>query len=514
MSATWASRLRIDRLLDEALRAGRGDKAALVQHGVVLGYAALEQRVDIAAASLRAAGVSPGERVLLVGENSVDIVVLLFAVLRLRAWAVPLNARLSAAEVDAIRAHCEPRLAYFATRTSPDAALHAERCGAVVQPLDGLHEGQVALCTSAGAAADGSDDGSADDVAVMIYTSGSTGTPKGVMLTHANLDFVTHAALQQGMVLGDDIVFHALPLSHAYGLVLGLLVGLRAGATLHLGLRFSADALAEAIIDQGITVFQGVPAMYARLHEWALASGRALRPNRLRFAYIGGSLVDGARKAQAEALLGLRLHHGYGLTESAPSATRTLGHDAPQDLTAGWPVPGVEVVLRDDAGHPVPPGGRGEVWIRGPNVMRGYFRDPVQTRAAVDADGWLHSGDIGEFGPAGDLAIVGRLKELIIRGGFNVYPAEVERAIAAFDGVAQCAVVGRCVGGDEEIVAFVEPLAGQAVDADALRRFLRGKLAPYKQPAEIVCLPRLPASGTGKLLKAQLKAMAQATAAA
>jgi acyl-CoA synthetase (AMP-forming)/AMP-acid ligase II len=151
------------------------------------------------------------------------------------------------------------------------------------------------------------------------------------------------------------------------------------------------------------------------------------------------------------------------------------------------------------------------VWIRGPNVMKGYFRDPVQTRAALDDAGWLHTGDVGEFRPEGDLVIVGRLKELIIRGGFNVYPAEVEHAIAGFPGVAQCAVVGRSVAGDEEVVAFVEPVAGEAIDRDALRRFLRERLAPYKLPSQIVCMTRLPATSTGKLLKAQLRAAAAAT---
>ena len=238
--------------------------------------------------------------------------------------------------------------------------------------------------------------------------------------------------------------------------------------------------------------------------------GEPLQPNRLRLAYIGGSLVDAARKAQAEALLGLPLHHGYGLTESAPAATRTIGHPPPKDVTAGWPIPGIEVVLRDTQSQPVPAGGRGEVWIRGPNVMKGYFRDPVQTRAALDKEGWLHTGDVGEFGPAGDLAIVGRLKEMIIRGGFNVYPAEVERAIAAYPGVAQCAVVGRALPGDEEVVAFVEPLAGRHIDSEGLRRFLRDRLAPYKLPSQVVCMAQLPAGGTGKLLKAQLKAMANA----
>jgi long-chain acyl-CoA synthetase len=342
----------------------------------------------------------------------------------------------------------------------------------------------------------------------MIYTSGSTGLPKGVMLTHANLDFVTRASLQQAVLQPDDVIFHALPISHSFGLISALLCGLRAGATLRLVGRFTAPALADAIASGEITAFQGVPAMYARLHEWCREHGRALVPNRLRMVYIGGSLIDATRKAQTEALLGLRLHHGYGLTEAAPAATRTFGHAPPQDITAGWPIPGVEVEVQDASGRALPAGERGEVCIRGPNVMKGYFRDPVQTRAAIDERGWLRTGDIGVFGPDGDLAIVGRSKEMIIRGGFNVYPAEVERAIAGYPGVAQCAVVGRAVAGDEEVVAFIEPVAGQHIDSDALRRFLRERLAPYKLPSEVVCMQRLPATSTGKLLKAQLKAVA------
>jgi acyl-CoA synthetase (AMP-forming)/AMP-acid ligase II len=352
-----------------------------------------------------------------------------------------------------------------------------------------------------------------EDVALMLYTSGSTGTPKGVMLTHANMEFVTGASLAQRVLLPGDRIFHALPISHSFGLVSALLCALRAGATLQLCTRFSAYKLAQAILHDGVTVFQGVPAMYARLVEWAMETRSALQPNALRLCYIGGSQIDPTRKAEAEALLGLQLHHGYGLTESAPAATRTIGHPPPSKITAGWPIPGVEVIVQDEHGQPLPTGARGEVCIRGPNVMKGYFRDPAQTKAAIDAQGWLHTGDIGEFGPEGDLAIVGRIKEMIIHGGFNVYPAEVEIAIGAFPGVGQCAVVGRASGGDEEVVAFIEPQAGSTVDTQALERFLRERLAPYKIPHEWHVMPQLPASGTGKVLKPALRKLLAGEAA-
>jgi len=496
--------MRVDRYVDSVAADPAAAMACALQgqDGERLTYAALAQRVAAAAAAFASAGVAPGQRAILVGENSVDMVVALLGAIRAGAWTVPLNARMSAGEVDAICDHCAPRLTFFSA-ASGEAVAHAKRRGAsalasaeLAGAWHGLHGHDVAP--------DGSDDGSDEDVAVMIYTSGSTGTPKGVMLTHRNLEFVSAASLAQQVLLPGDRIYHALPISHSFGLVSVLLCGLRAGATIELASRFDAARLAHALLHDGITVFQGVPAMYARLAEWAAQTGVALQPNRLRLAYIGGSQVDAARKARAEALLGLPLHHGYGLTESAPAATRTFGHPPAHDVTAGWPIPGIEVIVSDARGEPLPHGAQGQILIRGPNVMKGYFRDPEQTRAAIDAEGWLHTGDLGRFGRAGDLTIVGRMKDMIIRGGFNVYPAEVEAAIAASPGIAQCAVLGRAVDGDEEVAAFIEPQAGAAIDAKRLERFLRERLAPYKIPRHFRVMERLPASGTGKILKSKL----------
>ena len=499
--------MRVDEYVAAVAQAGHGEHLALrAEGGESLTYAQLEGRIAAAAEALRRAGVAPGERVLLVGENTVDMVVALLAAVRAGGWAVPLNARMSPGEIDAIRDHCEPRLVYFSP-ASDDATAPPSRPGAAPSGDAAL---AGALLSRAGAHARAAAEPGAHDVALMLYTSGSTGRPKGVMLTHANMAFVTDASLRQQVLLPGDVVFHALPLSHSFGLVSALLCALRAGATLRLCTRFSADKLAHAIAHEGITVFQGVPAMYSRLVEWCGQQGRALVPNRLRMCYIGGSQIDPTRKAEAEALLGLQLHHGYGLTESAPAATRTFGHPPPKEVTAGWPLPGVELQLRGADGLPVPAGTPGEVCIRGPNVMKGYFRDPAQTREAIDAQGWLHTGDLGRIGPEGDLVIVGRIKEMIIRGGFNVYPAEVEIAIGAFPGVAQCAVLGRAVAGDEEIVGFVEPLAGAAIDTQALEAFLRERLAPYKIPRRWHVMERLPASGTGKLLKPALRQLLEA----
>jgi long-chain acyl-CoA synthetase len=502
---------RIDALVPEMAVRRPGAPALASEDGERITYAELARRIDAGAATLRGAGLRAGDRMLLVGENCTEMIVALFAAIRCDAWAVPLNARLSAAELEAIRDHSGARLALYASGSSPDAQAHAARVHARARQLPGI--GRVALGAPHRAAVpEPAAPGIAQQVAVMIYTSGSTGTPKGVMLTHRNLRFLADASAASGAPLPGDDVYFALPMSHSFGLTTVMLCTLAAGACLHPVARFSAQDAARAIRNGGISVFHAVPAMYSRLLETCAQQRQPLTPNRLRMCYIGGSTIDAARKEAAQKLLGQVLHHGYGLTEAAPTVSRTLGARAPADTTVGWPFPGVEVSIRDTGGHLVADAEEGEVWVRGPNIMKGYYRAPVQTREAIDADGWLHTGDLAMRGAAGELYITGRIKELIIRGGFNVYPAEVEAAIVSYPGVAQCAVLGRALDGDEEVVAFVEPQAGTKIAPEALERHVRSRLAAYKVPRRWHVIERIPASSTGKLLKPKLKEMLAAMA--
>jgi acyl-CoA synthetase (AMP-forming)/AMP-acid ligase II len=279
--------------------------------------------------------------------------------------------------------------------------------------------------------------------------------------------------------------------------------------------RFEPAAVLRAFAEEQLTVFQGVPAMYAKLLEHMRGASENERRNwSLRYLSSGGAPLDQALKDAVEAAFGLTLNNGYGLSESGPTVSQTR-IDAPprRDCSNGPLLPGLEAKLVDPKTRTaaVPPGEVGELWVRGPGTMKGYYRAPEETAAVIDGEGWLNTRDLARFDADGGLWIVGRTRELIIRSGFNVYPPEVEAALNAYPGVTQSAVVGRkAADGNEEVVAFVQPAPGIAIDRAALAAFIAERLAPYKRPAEIVLLDALPASSTGKILKHRLAEIATA----
>lgn len=482
----------------------RPDALALQDERRSLTYAEFDQATRQAAEHLKAQGLRPGDRLLIVAENCVALPILFFAASRLDAWACVVNARLSGAELDAIYRHSGARLAVFLHRDSAAAGEHAGRFKAGefdwpatgplrVSPVntDAVPEPVQAL--------------GAEQVAALIYTSGTTGQPKGVMLTHRNLVFIGDSARRNRAITPADVAYCILPMSHVYGLASVLIGMLTSGGTLRIESRFDPERVARAWLDDGVTFMHGVAAMYAKVLEWSRATGTSLRRTSLRVAQGGGGPLSQALKDDFEATVGVPLHLGYGMTEAAPTIAQTR-LDAPRrDISSGPPIPGVEVRRVDGDGNEAAADQVGEIWVRGPNVMKGYYHDPEQTAAALTPDGWLRTGDLGIQDDEGNITIVGRSKELIIRSGFNVYPTEVEGAINAHPDVLQSAVVGRVNGDNEDIVAYIEPVPGAPRDAQALQRWLRDRLSPYKIPTHIEYLDQLPAASTGKVLKKALK---------
>ncbi|HEX8785467.1 MAG TPA: AMP-binding protein [Telluria sp.] len=481
------------------------DAPALAEPGRTLTYRALVEAIDRQAAQLAELGVRRGDRVLLASENCAAQVALLFAASTLGAWIVNVNARLSAPEIETIRVHSGARLAAYTAAVSPEAAAHAQRAGARAYADPALGEFMLgAFNADCAPEPDG-----AEPVAALIYTTGTTGQPKGVMLSHRNLLFVAAVSSRLRGLVPQDRAWGVLPVSHVYGLTSVMLGTLSAGACLQLAPRFTPEAMLAAIRDDGLTIVQGVPAMYARLLERLGEAGEPLAST-LRFAYAGGSPLDPDLKRRVEALLGVPLHNGYGLTEAAPTVSQTR-LDAPRaDTSVGNAIPGVELRIVGKDGRDVAAGEAGELWVRGPNVMQGYYRAPEQTAAAMQPGGWLNTGDMARQDDGGALFIVGRTRELIIRSGFNVFPLEVETVLNAHPAVTQSAVVGRLLGdGNEEVVAFVQPALRAQVGADALQAWAAARLAPYKRPSRIVLMDALPAAATGKVLKHVLKTMAE-----
>jgi acyl-coenzyme A synthetase/AMP-(fatty) acid ligase len=297
-------------------------------------------------------------------------------------------------------------------------------------------------------------------------------------------------------------------MAHVVGLSTQFLGSLCAGASLLLEARFTPEAAARALGEQDVTLFVGVPALFARLLEWSRSQQQTLRAPALRLIGVAGSPLTPSLKAQVEQALGQTLHNGYGLTETGPTIAQTRG--APRaDCAVGQPIPGVEASLRGPGGLPVAAGQVGELWVRSPGRMRGYYRDAATTAQVLDAAGWFNTGDMARQGgwcAGGGGAQQGADHPL----GLNVYPVEVEQVLNSHAAIVQSAVVGREVADNEEVVAFVEVKAGMDPDLQELRQWLRAQLSPYKVPSEIRIVPALPAAPTGKILKHVLKHWAAA----
>ena len=484
------------------------EQPAIVEASGTWTYRQLANTVSDTEIWLRNAGVRAGDRVMIVGENCRAFAAVLLATNNLDAWPVPVNAHLSAREIDAIRDHCAARQVVYTTSVSLHATEHAHRNGALIEDVGNLGPiGMGPLNEEAQPEPVDAEIGSR--VAVLIYTSGTTGLPKGVMLTHRNLLFTATGSAKIRSLTAEDRMYGALPLSHIVGLSAVLLGTLLSGATLYLATRFDPMAARVTLDRERITVMLGVPSMFSQFLQYAkIRKLASLNLPALRIISCSGAPLAPAIKSAVDNLFGLPLHHAYGITECSPNVAQVRVEAPPRtDTSVGTVFPGVEVKVVGPDLQPVPAGEVGELRVRGPNIMKGYYRAPKETAAVVDAQGWFNTQDLARF-EGENLFIVGREKDLIIRFGFNVYPAEVEAVLNCHPAVAKSAVVGRSIDGDEEIIAFVQPLPDSTLTTSEVTHYAASKLAAYKRPSHIVLLPEIPVTPLGKIMKSELAKIA------
>ena len=446
--------------------------------------------VQRAAASLRGRGVSAGDVVAIMLPNTATFVVSLFAAWRIGAAVTPINPSLTAAEVSYQVSDAAAKVLIAQAAPEFDAGAPAVttcELDSGKQTPGLLHAPQYPD----------------NALALLIYTSGTTGRPKGVMLDHANLNAMCGAVIDGFEMTEDDHSLLILPLFHVNGIVVGTLSPLLAGGRATIAGRFKADTFFDRIEQSRATYFSAVPTIYTML--CGLPASVKPDTSSVRFAVCGAAPASVELLEGFESRYGIPIIEGYGLSEGSCASTVNPLSGKRKAGTVGLPLPGQTIRLVDASGYPVPDGEAGEVVIKGANVMRGYLNRPEETEKTV-IDGWLHTGDVGRFDEDGYLVLVDRAKDMIIRGGENIYPREIEAVAHGLPQIAEAAVVGRAhpVYGEEPVL-FVSLHPGATLDAVAILEHLRGSLSKYKLPVDITIMDDLPKNAVGKIAKPALR---------
>jgi malonyl-CoA/methylmalonyl-CoA synthetase len=505
----------LEAFLDHAHRAP--ERPLLTFEGEAYTYGSLAGRVADFARGLKQLGLQPGERVALFLENSAWFAIAYLGVQHAGGVVVLVNTAYRQVELAHILADAEaracvtggsgaaelaplreqlPSLQWLITVEAPTAALPASLTQVPFQAL--LGQGATASEPLALPRPEA--------LAVLGYTSGTTGRSKGAMLLHRNLLANVRAVTEAWRWTEADRLLLALPLFHTHGLMVGLHGTLYTGARVDLRRRFVASEALEALRDDGsLTMFFGVPTMYGRLLEESRRTG--VKPRRLRLWVSGSAPLSPQLFADIEAEFGARILERYGMTETIMNTTNPYDGER-RPGTVGFPYPGQEARVVDvRTRKPLPRGETGEIEVRGPHVFAGYWRRPDATTEAFDPEGWFRTGDLGEHDADGYLRITGRARELIISGGFNVYPREVEEVLATHPGVAEVAVLGLPDADfGEQVAAVVVPRAGApAPEAQALVDWCKDRLASFKKPRRVVFVDALPRNALGKVQKHLLR---------
>src|SRR3954469_7388488 len=488
-------------LLDTAER--QPERIALSMDDAVLTYDEFRQAALRVAAFLADRGVRAGDRVGMVLPNVISFPVLFYGAQLAGAAVVPMNPLLKAREIEYYLGASGARLVFAADQVAAPAREAAATVGVEAVAVDPVSPVQAMAAEPAAGAVERAD----DDPAVILYTSGTTGPSKGAELTHRGLTSNARTTQETLLEAGpDDVIMGCLPLFHVFGLTCALNAAVLAGARLTLIPRFDGAKALQVIGRDRVTIFEGVPTMFsAMLHA---PDADTADMSSLRLCVSGGSAMPVEVMRSFEEKFGCIVLEGYGLSETSPVASFNHPHAERKPGSIGTPIRGVEMRLVDDDGADVAAGEGGEIALRGENVMKGYWNRPEDTAKAIP-DGWFRTGDLARQDDDGYFFIVDRKKEMIIRGGYNVYPREIEEALYEHPAVAEAACIGIShpdLG--EEVAAAVALKPGATAEPAELQAFVKERVAAYKYPRHVWIVDTLPKGPTGKILKREIKAPA------
>ncbi|MCL6446725.1 MAG: AMP-binding protein [Armatimonadetes bacterium] len=476
------------------------ERPAVSVKGVEITYAELNDRAGRVATSLIKMGVKPGDYVGLCAPNSADWIAFYFGVLKAGAVAVTISPLLTRDELANLINHVKPKIIFADPVRLGDIERLRDSAGLekIICP-DGDLDMQTLLKSGSGSLK--ALNRNRTDTAAVLYTGGTTGVPKGVMLTHENITFSSWSIAYHERSTEIDRALCFLPFNHVFGQIHIMNATIMSGGCLELLPSFDMERVLEAMEAGRVTKFFAVPTIYVRL---LTVGDLEKKLGKVRYCFSAAASISMEIVKQWKERTGITISESYGMTEAMPV---TYNHYYRHVVgSVGQVVHGVEVQIRDTSGNILGEEKEGEICIRGPNVMKAYLNNQEETRSAFWAGGWLRSGDIGFFDRNGYLYVVDRIKDLIITGGENVYPREVEEVIYTRPEVEECAVVGfpdREWG--ERVTAFIKPRKDCSISPEELKSFLKSCLAPFKVPKEYIVVSDIPKSSTGKVLKRELK---------
>jgi len=477
------------------------DRVAIHLGDQTTSYGELDDQSARVAGLLAARGIAPGTPIGIMLPNVPEFASVYYGILRTGAVVVPMNPLLKAREIAYYLGDSGAPVIFAWHVTAPEVEIGAKEAGAEAILVDPATFPDILATASP---APQVVDRAAYDTAVVLYTSGTTGHPKGAELTHANLINNVEVSAADLFRLGpDDLIFGGLPLFHAFGQTCTLNAAIMTGASLTVLPRFDAAKALGILADQRVTIFAGVPTMFSALLHVPDRSGYDV--SALRLCISGGAAMPVEVLRQFEDAFDCIVLEGYGLSETSPVASFNHPGRERKPGSIGTPIRGVEMRVVDASGAEVPQGEVGEIAIRGHNIMKGYLNRPEATAEAVSDDGWFRTGDIGRVDEDGYYYIVDRKKDLIIRGGYNIYPREIEEVLYEHPEVAEAAVVGIPhpeLG--EEVGAAVALKPGATVTPDELRSYVKSQVAAYKYPRRVWIVDALPKGPTGKILKKEI----------